>query len=58
MYHHKWSVSIDELERSIQEATSPGCQPKVVPRVLAVINPGNPTGKCVLRVHTLFDHFL
>lgn len=53
MYHHKWSVSIDELERSIQEATSPGCRPKVAPRVLAVINPGNPTGKYVLMVPIL-----
>ena len=58
MYHHRWSVSIDELERAIQEATYPYSQPKVVPRVLAVINPGNPTGKCVAMIHTLLHQFL
>ena len=60
MFHHRWSVSTDELERAIQEATSPGSQPKVVPRVLAVINPGNPTGKYMymLMIHTLLYHFL
>ena len=53
MYHHRWSVSTKELERAIQEATSSGSQTKVIPRVLAVINPGNPTGKCIVMIQTL-----
>lgn len=37
---NNWSLDIPELKRSIQEARS-----HCVPRVLCVINPGNPTGK-------------
>mmetsp|Transcript_17148 Transcript_17148/g.51260 ORF Transcript_17148/g.51260 Transcript_17148/m.51260 type:complete len:565 (-) Transcript_17148:95-1789(-) len=36
-----WGLSIEELERSFEEAVSKG----IKPRALAVINPGNPTGQ-------------
>ena len=35
-----WSLSIEELEKSYEDA-----QERCVPRVLCVINPGNPTGQ-------------
>ncbi|KAJ3292219.1 hypothetical protein HK104_005489 [Borealophlyctis nickersoniae] len=39
----KWSLSIEELERSHKEAASGGLDV----RALCVINPGNPTGACL-----------
>jgi len=41
---NNWSLDMDELERSIQEA-----RPHCVPRALCVINPGNPTGSVLTR---------
>jgi len=41
---HNWGVNIDELERSIAEHSS-----KCKPRLLVVINPGNPTGQVQSR---------
>lgn len=41
---NNWSLDIPELKRSIQEARS-----HCVPRVLCVINPGNPTGQVLSR---------
>lgn len=38
-----WSTSGDELQRAYDEAAAGG----VAPRVLVVINPGNPTGQCL-----------
>ena len=38
---HKWSISKAEIQKSIQKAKSQGLTPKV----LVVINPGNPTGQ-------------
>eukprot|EP01125_Pyxidicula_operculata_P015300 TRINITY_DN5180_c0_g1_i1.p1 TRINITY_DN5180_c0_g1~~TRINITY_DN5180_c0_g1_i1.p1 ORF type:complete len:489 (-),score=124.51 TRINITY_DN5180_c0_g1_i1:116-1582(-) len=40
-----WSLDVNELERSIQQAKTDG----VNPRALVVINPGNPTGSCLTR---------
>ncbi|XP_075248812.1 alanine aminotransferase 1-like isoform X2 [Convolutriloba macropyga] len=40
----KWSLSIDELAKSFKEA-----QDYCTPRVLCVINPGNPTGQVLKR---------
>lgn len=40
----EWSLDINELKRSLNEA-----RPHCVPRVLAVINPGNPTGSVLTR---------
>lgn len=37
-----WAVDIEDMRRSVSEAHSE-CQP----RVLVVINPGNPTGQCL-----------
>ncbi|GFR74389.1 alanine aminotransferase 2 [Elysia marginata] len=39
-----WSLSLDELKRSISEAR-PHCKPKAI----CVINPGNPTGQVLTR---------
>ena len=36
---NKWGIKIDELQRALDESKS-HCQP----RIIAVINPGNPTG--------------
>lgn len=41
---HKWGLDIKELDRSIQEARKT-CNP----RVIVVINPGNPTGQVLTR---------
>ena len=41
---NKWSLDIPELERAYKEAQKT-CQP----RVLVVINPGNPTGQVLTR---------
>lgn len=41
----KWSINIDELERSHKESVAKG----VTPKVLVVINPGNPTGTLITR---------
>jgi len=38
-----WSLDIDELRRSLQEAKSKG----ILCRALVFINPGNPTGQCL-----------
>jgi len=42
----KWSLEVNELERVIKE-----CKGKCVPRVLVVINPGNPTGQVLTRAN-------
>lgn len=39
-----WSLKLDELERAHAEATE-----KCAPRVLCIINPGNPTGNVLSR---------
>ena len=36
-----WSIKVEELQRALDESKS-HCQP----RLMAVINPGNPTGIC------------
>lgn len=41
---NKWSLDIPELERAYKEAEN-----KSKPRVLVVINPGNPTGQVLTR---------
>ncbi|XP_014471674.1 PREDICTED: alanine aminotransferase 1 [Dinoponera quadriceps] len=41
---NKWSLDLDELERALNE-----CKGKCNPRVLVVINPGNPTGQVLTR---------
>ncbi|KAJ3045254.1 hypothetical protein HDV00_011126 [Rhizophlyctis rosea] len=41
----KWGLSLSELERSHEEATSKGLEV----RALVVINPGNPTGGCLTQ---------
>jgi alanine transaminase len=41
---HAWGLDIEELKRSIDAARS-----KCEPRVLVVINPGNPTGQVLSR---------
>ncbi|XP_005105612.1 alanine aminotransferase 2 [Aplysia californica] len=41
---NNWSLSLDELERSLQEA-KPHCKPKAI----CIINPGNPTGQVLTR---------
>ena len=41
---NKWSLDIPELERAYKEA-----EEKCTPRVLVVINPGNPTGQVLTR---------
>lgn len=41
---NKWSLDVSELERSYNEAKKT-CKP----RVLVVINPGNPTGQVLTR---------
>jgi alanine transaminase len=41
---NKWSLDLEELERSINAARS-----HCVPRALCVINPGNPTGSVLTR---------
>lgn len=41
---NKWSLDISELERAYKEAEN-----KSKPRVLVVINPGNPTGQVLTR---------
>ncbi|XP_066587698.1 alanine aminotransferase 2 [Prorops nasuta] len=43
---NKWSLDVDELERSLSEAKR-----KCNPRVLVVINPGNPTGQVLTRAN-------
>lgn len=54
-----WSLGVDELERSYQEATK-FCSP----RVLCIINPGNPTGNVLSKenikgiVKFAYDHDL
>uniref|UniRef100_A0A7S1WRV2 Aminotransferase class I/classII large domain-containing protein n=1 Tax=Alexandrium catenella TaxID=2925 RepID=A0A7S1WRV2_ALECA len=40
-----WSVSVEELERSVSEFRARGGNP----RAIAVINPGNPTGQVLSR---------
>lgn len=40
-----WSLSIEELQRSVDLARSKGIQP----RAIVIINPGNPTGQCLQR---------
>ena len=40
---HDWGLDISELERAIEEV-----KPNCVPKVLVVINPGNPTGGFLL----------
>ena len=42
---NKWGLSIDELQRSV-EAAKAHC----LPRILVVINPGNPTGENSLTI--------
>lgn len=42
---HGWSLTIPELENAVNNARKSGCQPKV----LVVINPGNPTGQVLTR---------
>jgi aspartate/methionine/tyrosine aminotransferase len=37
----RWSVSLEELERSYNEAKNKGINPKLI----TIINPGNPTGQ-------------
>jgi len=44
-------MTIPELERSIKEARNNN----VIPRVLVVINPGNPTGMKILKNVTFID---
>lgn len=41
---NRWSLSIEELEKAYKDALE-----KCVPRVLCVINPGNPTGQVLTR---------
>ena len=41
---NEWALDIDELERSLAESSA-HCRP----RVLCVINPGNPTGSILTR---------
>src|SRR5262245_44179910 len=38
-----WSLSIPDLEQALDNARKNG----IIPRALAVINPGNPTGGCL-----------
>jgi len=40
---HNWGFNFEEAEKVVQEAIKNG----VTPRVLVVINPGNPTGNCL-----------
>lgn len=42
---NKWSLEVSELERALNEAKE--CNP----RVLVVINPGNPTGQVLTRAN-------
>jgi len=35
-----WSISLEDIEKSYQQAIKKG----IVPKALVVINPGNPTG--------------
>jgi aspartate/methionine/tyrosine aminotransferase len=39
----EWTVSVELLQRSLDEARSRGARP----RGLVIINPGNPTGQCM-----------
>ncbi|UYV83695.1 GPT2 [Cordylochernes scorpioides] len=41
---HQWALDIQELERAVKEAKN-----TCYPRVLVVINPGNPTGSVLTR---------
>ncbi|XP_029176892.1 alanine aminotransferase 1-like [Nylanderia fulva] len=43
---NKWSLEVDELERVLEEAKG-----RCNPRVLVVINPGNPTGQVLTRAN-------
>ncbi|XP_050461470.1 alanine aminotransferase 1 [Cataglyphis hispanica] len=43
---NKWSLEINELERALGE-----CKGTCNPRVLVVINPGNPTGQVLTRAN-------
>ncbi|KAL6423994.1 hypothetical protein ACFW04_009723 [Cataglyphis niger] len=43
---NKWSLEINELERALGE-----CKRTCNPRVLVVINPGNPTGQVLTRAN-------
>ncbi|XP_011337892.1 alanine aminotransferase 2 isoform X2 [Ooceraea biroi] len=43
---NKWSLEVSELERALKE-----CKGKCMPRVLVVINPGNPTGQVLTRTN-------
>ena len=40
---NKWALSMDELQRSVDAAKA-----HCIPRILVVINPGNPTGTMFL----------
>ncbi len=44
MKGNQWSLNTDELKRSIDKARD-----KCVPKVLVIINPGNPTGSVLTR---------
>jgi alanine transaminase len=39
-----WAVDVEDMRRRVREARS-HCQP----RILAIINPGNPTGQCLAK---------
>ncbi|XP_019849331.1 PREDICTED: alanine aminotransferase 1-like [Amphimedon queenslandica] len=39
-----WSIRMEELERSLEESIK---ENKSKPKILVVINPGNPTGQCL-----------
>jgi alanine transaminase len=43
---NKWSLEVNELERAMNESKD-----KCMPRVLVVINPGNPTGQVLTRTN-------
>lgn len=45
---NKWGIKIDELQRALDESKG-HCQP----RIMAVINPGNPTGRIATRITTV-----
>jgi alanine transaminase len=48
---NNWALSIDELERSLNEAKE-----NCVPRGIVIINPGNPTG--IKYDYVEFDFYL